>query len=367
MKVETFCTILIYSLLNFMAFLISVSFLVSVEDTNDDDNITAISVLFSFFFICFFIFLVSLMIIIKHDKFDKEKLNDNIAPNTEENKENKENVNPPNQEGNIIVNINEEEQKTDDRLNKNKEVIYQNSEAYQINIIINNQNNNNVTVINYNEQNNNENNPNDNNNNNENNNNENNMNSNDINNNEEDIQKSDETLMKILLYTFIICQLFYFAELITVTTFYGKRKTEIIYRDLVITGYIFFCVFAILYILLIALKFTKSARERILHPADGGLFACCNEFIENRCNDLNKCFKTKTDEEIKISNRERVRELENEIEEIRRTITELEDYKKRLTTFNDKLSNLRQNDRPLPSDNILDAEFTPLNIFRIVT
>ena len=116
MKVETFCTILIYSLLNFMAFLLSVSFLVSVENTNDDDNITAISVLFSFFFICFFIFLVSLMIIIKHDKFDKEKLNDNIAPNTEENKENKENVNPPNQEGNIIVNINEEEQKTDDRL-----------------------------------------------------------------------------------------------------------------------------------------------------------------------------------------------------------------------------------------------------------
>ena len=325
MKVETFCTILIYSLLNFMAFLLSVIFLASIKNANYDDNVTAIALLFSFFFISFFFFLVSLMIIIKHDKFDKEKLNDNIIPNTEENKEI---VNPRDQEGNNKVNINNEDQKSDERFNENKEVIYRNSDAHQIYTIRNH--NDNVTIINFNEQNNNQNNPNDNNNNNENNMN---LNTNNNNNNEEDMQDSDKILMNILLYTFIICQLFYLAELITVTTFYGKRKREIIYRDLVIVGYIFFGIFAILYILLIVLKFTNSARERILNLGDGGLSACCNEFIENRCNDLNKCFKVKTDEEIKISKEERVNQLENEIKEIKTTIEELEDYKNRIFIY----------------------------------
>jgi hypothetical protein len=54
MKVETFCTILIYSLLNFMAFLLSVIFIASVENANYDDNVTAIDLLFSFFFHIFF-------------------------------------------------------------------------------------------------------------------------------------------------------------------------------------------------------------------------------------------------------------------------------------------------------------------------
>ena len=364
MKVETFCTILIYSLLNFMAFLLSVIFIASVENANYDDNVTAIDLLFSFFFISFFFFLVSLMIIIKHDKFDKEKLNDNIIPNTEDNKEI---ANPPDQEGNNKIKYNEEDEKSEKRLNnkinENKEVIYRNSDAHQIYTITNNNDNYNITVINFDEQNNNQNNPNDNNNNNENNMN---LNTNN-NNNEEDMQDSDKILMKILLYTFIICQLFYFAELITVTTFYGKRKRVIIYRDLVIVGYIFFGVFAILYILLIVLKFTNSARERILNLGDGGLSACCNEFIENRCNDLNNCFKTKTDEEIEISKKERVNQLEKEIEEIKTTITELEKYKKRLNEFNDKLSKLRNDDMPLTSDNIPDSELDSLYLSRIIT
>ena len=374
MKNENFCKIFIYSLLNFICFLLSIIFLTSVYNIKDQDYVinnynyydtktevcsqntfnkhySSICALFSFYVISSFIFIIVLLIIIKRDKMDKENLIDNTI----------DNINEINQSNNrnsqevIIIN------------GRNNNNIENDNSSYRckndLSVDINNNNNNN----------------NNNNENNRNNGNENNINKYNLYNNEINVDDSNEediehfkTLMNILLYTFLFCQLLYFIELIVLSFFHHKSKKiseeetackDIIdnyiiktYRDLLIVGYIFFFIFIIFYCFIFILQFGKSSKKKLLKIADKGYFECFSKCIENRCVDLANCFKTKSDEEIRQENAQTARDINTEILEKGKYINELEDYISKLKKLNSKY----------PTGDISDSELADLNLFRIV-
>ena len=65
-----------------------------------------------------------------------------------------------------------------------------------------------------------------------------------------DIISQNKTLVNILFITFLLCQFFYFLEIIVLSSFYGRsnimetgckdpKTLTVVYRDLMITGYMF--------------------------------------------------------------------------------------------------------------------------------
>jgi hypothetical protein len=366
MKAENFCTIFIYSIINFVIFLLSISFLISVDGVNkyyekikgnQYNHRPAIVVLFIFFIISFLIFLGVMIYILKLDRFDQENEGENqyIGMEEQRNANNYEDI-----RNNINGNIPTTERLNHDNndiLNLNNNVISGPATANIMNNMNsgNNNNANNNNRINQNNRNRNNNNED--------------LNIN--NNNGEETMDQEEAipnfknLMRILFYSFLFCQIVYLIELIVLTVFTSGLKNEYekkIYKNSIIFGYIFFCLFLLLYIFLFVVKFTQSGRNSLKSFVNKIDNQCLNEFIENRCIDLTNCFRTKAkrDQENQIEKRRKIEE--NEVK-----IGKLKDYKKDLESFNVKLRDLRNNGKPLSAENIPDSEFIPLKIFRIIS
>ena len=100
MKVENFCKIFIFSLLNLSCFLLSVIFLTSVYNLQDQsyfigceyktfyNQYEGIATIFSFSLIAFVVYTIALVIIIKKDKMESE----NNSPKYENNDQNNQNI-----------------------------------------------------------------------------------------------------------------------------------------------------------------------------------------------------------------------------------------------------------------------------------
>ena len=395
MKEENFCKILIYSILNFICFLLSIIFFTSVYNIKyqdyDINNIfycyllekhykcsqedfnnqyRPILAMFILYLMSFLLFIFVLLIIMKRNKKNEMNIFDKTSDNEEENNQN----NNGNEHNILSVNINNNNNNniltSERRLDNNGE----NNNNMNRNILsLNNNNNQNTIHSNYIDSDN-RNNLEDNNNIS---NNANNINNNMNNNTNEDVNeekiKDFKVLMNILFYTFLLCQILNFIELIILSSFHAKSRKiskdeekecqETIrdcitktYTYLLIVGYIFLFILSIFYIYLLILKFGNTSKKRLSKMTNSEYCECCGDCVEKACVVLTSCFKTQTDEEREQENNETARSLKEEITQKEKLINELEDYKHNLKELNNKYS----------IGNVTELELGKLNLFKIL-
>ncbi len=389
MKEENCCKIFIYSIVNFIRFLLSIIFLTSVYNIKDQDYVVnnfyynyyynennkcsekdfnkhykTICAFFSLNFISFFLFIIALLIIMKRNKKNEKNIFDNISYYEEEEENNQNN----NVNGQNVLNVN---------INNNNNILssenrFRNEGEYNNNILnlYNNNNQNNINSNNnhaldeYNNNNNLNNNANNNNNN---------MNNNINEDLDEETIKDFKILMNILFYTFLFCQILHFIELIILCVFHIQSKRilkkeekecmEIIsdcitktYTNLLIVGFIFFFIFIIFYIYLLILKFGNTSKKRLNRLTNSEYCKCCGDCIEKACVTLTSCFKTQTDEEREQENKETAKNLKEQNLKNTKLINELEEYKKNLKELNNKYK----------IGNVTESELVKLNLFKIM-
>ena len=161
---------------------------------------------------------------------------------------------------------------------------------------------------------------------------------------------------------FIICQAFYFIELIVLSAYHRKTKSmieeskEAIYKEilkkyilktytnLLIAGFIFFFVFIIFYIVLILLKVNSNFKTEFTKSRD--FFTDC---IEKLCNYCINCLRPKTEQE-------RTEEYNVKIERVQEEINRLTNYKENLRRLN-----------IIGPRNQSDANLNELHLYKIIT
>jgi len=311
MKVENFCKIFIFSLLNLACFLLSVIFLTSTYNLQDQsyfincehktfyNQYEGIATLFSFSLIAFVVYTVALVIIIKKDKMESE----NNSPKYETRDINQEQIDNNN--------INSGE----------REKVYNNDENGQ-----------------------------------------------NIEEEMEDVTSTNQVIMNILIISFVCCQIFYFIELIIISAFYNKSLSFVsksckdineltkINKNLLVVGYIFFFIYILFYIYLLILfnKCGQSAKKRLAKLTNSRYCECCNDCIVKGCLKCIECFYSKTDIQIEDENRINQKRLEEDNNTKLKYIESLEAYKKDLENLN------RRN-----SSGIVDEkELTRLNLYK---
>ena len=311
MKVENFCKIFIFSLLNLACFLLSVVFLTSVFNLQNQsyfisceyktfyNQYEGIATLFSFSLIAFVVYTAALVIIIKKDKMESE----NNSPKYETRDINQEQIDNNN--------INSGER---------------------------------IKVYNYEE------------------------NGQNIEEEMEDVTSTNQGIMITLIISFVCCQIFYFIELIIISAFYTKSlsfdyksckdKDELtkINKNLLVVGYIFLIIYLLFYIYLLILfnKCGQSAKKRLAKLTNSKYCECCSDCIETGCLKCTECFKSKTDEEINDENIIHQKRLEEDNNTKLKYIESLETYKKDLENLN-----------RLNSTGIVDEkELTRLNLYK---
>ena len=313
MKVENFCKIFIFSLLNLACFLLSVVFLTSVYNLQNQsyfigceyktfyNQYEGIATLFSFSLIAFIVYTAALVIIIKKDKMESE--NNNPKYETRD-------INTEQFDNNNIS--------SGERVKK-----YEN----------NDQNNQNIEEEEM-----------------------------------EDVTSTNQGIMITLIISFVCCQIFYFIELIIISAFYNKSlsfdsksckdidELTKINKNLLIVGYIFLIIYLLFYIYLLILynKCGQSAKKRLAKLTNSKYCECYSHCIETGCLKCTECFKSKTDEEINDENRIHQRRLEEDNSTKLKYIESLETYKKDLENLN-----------RLNSTGIVDEkELTRLNLYK---
>ena len=291
MKVENFCKIFIFSLLNLACFLLSVIFLTSTYNLQDQSyfikceyktfnkQYDGIATLFSFSLIAFVVFTVALVIIIKKDKMESE----NNSPKYETRDINQEQIDNNN--------INSGER---------------------------------IKVYNYEE------------------------NGQNIEEEMEDVTSTNQVIMNTLIISFVCCQIFYFIELIIISAFYTKSlsfdyksckdKDELtkINKNLLVVGYIFLFIYILFYIYLLILfnKCGPSAKKRLAKLTNSKYCECCNDCIVKGCLKCIECFYSKTDIQLEDENRINQKRLEEDNNTKLKYIESLEAYKKDLENLN---------------------------------
>jgi predicted PurR-regulated permease PerM len=179
------------------------------------------------------------------------------------------------------------------------------------------------------------------------------------NNNATNFEHYDCTMISAFV-CFIVCQAFYFIELIVLSAYHRKTKLMIeesqkaeykeilkeyilkTYTNLLIVGFIFFFVFVIWYIVLILLKVNYNFKTEFTKSRD--FFTDC---IVKLCDHCINCLKPKTEEE-------RTEEYNVKIEKIQKEIDQLTKYKE----------DLKQLNRSSPRSRS-DANLNKLHLYRI--
>ena len=334
MKALNFCKVFIFSVVNLIIFLLSIIFLTSAKNVQDqlsyikylvlkdskkfgcftvdldkiDKHYAGIATLFAFIIIGVCVYLVSLIILIKMEKFDQEGRNNN----------------------NYGANYNYQNNNINDIINTNR--------------IMSNQNNQNPIQEN----------------------------------DENDALDEEKYLRWFLLLSFIFIQLLYAVELFVLTGYLseindmakkiGDGKNENcqdlvkelanVYKDSIIVGYILFFIFIIsyLYLLLLYNKIGEGAQKRLGVFINSKFCVCCGSCLECLCKSCKDCFSTKTDSEIQVENENKAKDIEEQNIQKNKKIQELEKYKKNLTNLNSIYKNRN------PSD----SELSKLNLMKII-
>lgn len=329
MNEEDFCKIVIFSLLNFMIYYLSIIFLTStynaksqgnyyysnIDDCkihfNDSFNKTykGIAWLFAFITIAFLVYIIVLIIVIKKNKFDLKTKNINKKENNityGDNNGINELVRKGAPSDARIINVkfqidkcsntSEDSKEKDNIIGNNKEIFW-------------------------------------------------------------------------LLISFIACQAFYLIELIILSAFHGETKSEEqnckslknitkINTGLLIVGYIFFCIFIFFYIYIFILYRGKGVKKRLEKLTNSKYCECFNECIKKVCNKMIVFFWAPTDDEMKKQNEEKIRKLKENIKTKEKKIKDLEKYKHNLVDLNSILS------RPSIKikNNVIEDEFNKLHL-----
>jgi hypothetical protein len=338
MKAVNFCKVFIFSVVNLIIFLLSIIFLTSAKNVQDQlsyieyelkkyrekknycftvdlDKINkhypGIAALFAFIIVGVCVYLVSLIILIKVEKFDKEGRNNNNYQN-------------------YGVNYNYQNNNIYDMPNTNRKMSNQNN---QIPIQENDEN---------------------------------------------DAFDDEKYLRWFLLGSFIITQIFYAVELFVLTGYLAEindmakkigddmnedcqdlvKELANIYQGSIIVGYILFFIFIIsyLYLLLLYNKIGEGAQKRLGVLINSRFCVCCGSCLDWLCISCRDCFSTKTDSEIQVENENKAKNIEEQnIQKIKK-IKELEKYKKDLAILNSKYN------RGNPSN----TELSKLNLMKII-
>ena len=339
MKGQDFCRIFLFALLNLTCFLLSVVFLCSTYNIQHRsqyicsyisisekyfNQYQGICALFSFSLFSFLTFIVALIILIKIDKMDIQ--NDQTKTNN--------NDDEPKDNSIYNQNINQNNNNNNNRINEKIITFNHSSERGFRNI---NKNRNNNDQNNHNNQN--------------------------QKNEENDIVSENKGLMYVLLFSFLTCQLFYFIEVILVSSFYGKSNTlenecknlkilTTAYRDLMITGIIFLFVYIFFYIFIFILYNEKCKNtSRVAKMTNSLYFEKCSDWIENVCQRMIQCLETCSEEGQN-------RRIEERIEKKKKDLANLEEYKNNLERFNSNI---------LTTHNINESELEKLHLFKIIT
>lgn len=254
---EDFCKILIYSLLNFICYYLSIIFLTSTYNVKSqanyyykfecknnnkmyDKQYNAIASFFALITIGFFTYIIALIIVIKKNKLDLETKNINRKEN---NITNDEDIN--------------------DNKNDIKSGPYSDERIIEYKDNISNISNNSGD--------------------------------------RRDKMNDSKKEMFFLFFSFIACQFIYFIELIILSSSHRKSKNEEpncrniknitkIYTVLLIVGYILFSIFIVCYIYLFILyyKLAKGAEKRLKILTNSSYCECFNECLKKNMHKL--CF-----------------------------------------------------------------------------
>ena len=411
MEVADFCKMFLFSLLNLFCYLLSIIFLTSTYNIKDQifyikiwygsktschynvylNHYSGISALFAFITLGLIFYTTVLLIYINKYKIDKEKdssYQNNNLPNNYNNVNNANNANNINNENNI--NIGYDVNIGNNINSKEKIYVYNENNINNINNEnninnINNINNENIWVDPYNQYQQNEDNNNPNqanllimqsyNSNEELPKNKPQINSPIINNNDSDALKTDDfakLLMKILLGSFIACQLLYFIELIVLSAFHRKSKSmeqledndecglsnfTRVYRDLIIVGYIFFAILLVFYIILLIYynKFGESQKNKL-----EGLRFCkiCDDCIIAGCKQCTDLFHTRTEEEKKQF-------LDNEAKKLEGTNEQKDIYINNLKNYKSDLNELVTS-TDTETDDTYESKLNKLHLHKII-
>jgi len=154
----------------------------------------------------------------------------------------------------------------------------------------------------------------------------------------------NEKELIILLVCFIICQIFYFIELVSLSSFLGKTKyyekksgcenlkyIKKIYATLIIFGWILFIVLFVLgyiYLIILYTKCAKGAKKRLEILTNGKCCECFNACIKKVCNKCIDFFKVEAIEETEK------RIITKKLEEKKERLKKLEKYKNDLEDLN---------------------------------
>ena len=330
MRQENFCKILIITFINFISFLLSTIFLVSVNNAKEqsyylshyyicdyqrlsDNDIYSnyykgIATLFSFSLLGFFIFIVILSVIIYREKI-----------------------------------LNADSEMDDNTIQKDVDI---NNEQYSENRVIGYKS---ETKVKYPIA---------------------------LNENFDELD-NNKKMNKILIISFCDCLLMYFIEVILITALYQGSKNNTnkikkycnnnkkdfdsltrIFIDLLIVGYIFLFIFiALVVYLLILYDIFGEKSKRFMHKCT--YYKCSyffNKYGEKICSKCIDIFKIKTEEEKKSEDKKTVDELRKNIDKKDIQIKELEEYKNNLEKLNKDYSNGHLNER----------ELAKLNLYKII-
>ena len=321
MQDDEFCQFFLYTLVNLICFLLSTIFLTSLRNVKSQlkllkineneafvsfgNSYTGIAVLFSFHLIGFvlFMFIITCTIIDVTDKIT------NVIKGG--NKVNEVNIRQNN-------NVN-----TEERLNNN-----------DINIhTINNINNSN---------------------------------------NNKDDKYIDDCLFRTMLFIFIFCQLMFFLEVIILTVYHSKSKdlqTEllkeikglnidkkyftVIYRDLIIVGYIFLFIFILfdLYTFIILKQFGRKIEKNNNNVENLDKYKYCSFFsncLRKCCTNMAKFFHN-----LEREDDEHAEQYKKEFDEANDMYNQLDSYSIKLENFNNKIKSKKK---------ILTKEYDELNL-----
>ena len=304
MRDDEFCQFFLYTLINLICFLLSTVFLTSLKNIKSQlklllineneifdsfsNSYTAIAVLFSFHLVGFFIFMFIIIVTITDvtESITKAKKGTNEANEVNE-------VN----EVNIHQNKNAT---TDERINNN-----------------NTYNNNN---------------------------------------NNKDDKYIDDCLFHTLLFIFVFCQVMFFLEVIILSVYHSKSKDlqielnkeiktlnidkkyfTIIYRDLIIVGYIFLLIFILfdLYMFIIIKKFGRKIEKNNNDVENLDKYKYCSFFsncLRKCCLNMAKFFHN-----LEREDDEHAQLYKKEFDECNETFNQLNSYSIKLKDFNQKI------------------------------
>ena len=337
MDTNEFCKFLIISIINLVAYLLSIIFLTSVYNIKDQCKInfincprktykshySAISACFSFETISFALYLVSLIYFI----FIWENREENIEENKEKNKENNNEEN--NQQNRKANNISiyagkkgDESERGTNNGNGEKKIEELNKQNIEINSNLTSDRV--VRTDNEFQEKNEE--P------------------------ENKLSEKDKNMWKINIISTIICQVLYIIEVIILTASLAKsneldnkeselRTFTLIYVDLVIVGYIFLIilVFCYLYLIIIFDICGKGIKEKLLIENNSLFCGSCNRGFVILCE---KCIKIVETDDKKTQIKKEKEALKKEIQVLERNIQSLKKYQKYLSLNIQNLKNI---------------------------